>query len=56
LVIGKPFEYFTKAGIKFDDEMKLVRENLVMIQDQRKTAHEMIVANDTLTKLIENIR
>jgi hypothetical protein len=27
-----------------------------MIQDQRKTAHEMIVANDTLTKLIENIR
>jgi hypothetical protein len=44
--IGKALEYLKEAGIKPDDAMKLIRDNLIKIHHQQTVDHQVISGSD----------
>ncbi|MDR0740943.1 MAG: hypothetical protein LBF34_04525 [Puniceicoccales bacterium] len=46
LVIGKALEYLKEAGVKPEDAMKLVRDNLIKIHHQQTVDHQVISGSD----------
>jgi hypothetical protein len=46
LVIGKALEYLKEAGVKPEDAMKLVRDNLIKVHHQQTVDHKAISGSD----------